>query len=141
MIRVVLDTNIIVSAYLNADGQPFRILKMAFAGAVKLCASPAILAEYKELLERKSFAMSTRRAELLFKKIRVVTTLVKASPHLRVATDPDDNIFLECAEAAKAQYLVTGNIRHFPKAWKYTKVVTPTTFLLLWQMQHGSPEE
>jgi len=39
MIRVVLDTNIIVSAYLNQDGLPFFILKLALAGAIQLCAS------------------------------------------------------------------------------------------------------
>jgi hypothetical protein len=49
MIRVVLDTNIIVSAYLNEDGLPFRILKLALAGAIDLYASESIVEEYKEL--------------------------------------------------------------------------------------------
>jgi predicted nucleic acid-binding protein len=39
------------------------------------------------------------------------------------AADSDDNKFLECAEAANADYLVTGNKRHFPRAWKVTRVV------------------
>jgi predicted nucleic acid-binding protein len=46
-----------------------------------------------------------------------------------VAPDPDDNKFLECADAARADYLVTGNPRHFPKFWKKTKVITSREFL------------
>jgi predicted nucleic acid-binding protein len=52
MIRVVLNTNIIVPAYLNEDGQPFRILKLALAGVIDLCAAELILEEYKGRLTR-----------------------------------------------------------------------------------------
>lgn len=51
------------------------------------------------------------------------------SVRLCVAVDPDDDIFVECADAAKADYLVTGNISHFPRYWKRTKVVTSREFL------------
>jgi len=54
---------------------------------------------------------------------------VSPARHLQVAQDPDDNLFLECADAARADYLVTGNQRHFPKFWKQTKVVTSCEFL------------
>jgi predicted nucleic acid-binding protein len=46
-----------------------------------------------------------------------------------VAGDPDDNRFLECADAARADYLVTGNLRHFPRFWKKTKIITPREFI------------
>jgi uncharacterized protein len=101
--RVVLDTNIIVSAYLNEDGQPFRILKLALAGAIDLYASEPILNEYKELLQRKSYSMDLRRAALLFKKIRDASTLVKPAIKLSETTDPDDNIFLECAQSGQGR--------------------------------------
>jgi predicted nucleic acid-binding protein len=48
------------------------------------------------------------------------------------ASDPDDNRFLECAEAARAHYLVTGNIRHFPEVWEETRIVTPREFIDVW---------
>ena len=48
---------------------------------------------------------------------------------LAIARDPDDNIFLECADAARADYLMTGNQKHSPKFWKSTKVVTPREFI------------
>jgi predicted nucleic acid-binding protein len=46
-----------------------------------------------------------------------------------VAKDPDDDKFIECADAARADYLVTGNARHFPKFWKKTKVITSREFM------------
>jgi predicted nucleic acid-binding protein len=46
-----------------------------------------------------------------------------------VTRDPDDNKFLECADAARADYLVTGNQRHFPRFWKQTKVITSREFI------------
>src|SRR5260370_4617266 len=138
MIRVVLDTNIIVSAYLNQNGPPFRVLKLALAGLVRLCASGPILAEYQELLERKRLPMDARRASLFLKKIRDASLLVKPVPGLSIKLpDPDDRIFLECAEAAKADYLVTGNTKHFPKEWKYTKRITPAAFLAAWYADHS----
>ena len=134
MIRVVLDTNIIVSAYLNQEGLPFFILKLAMAGNFQLCASEDILAEYAELLHRKSYPMNVRRARLLLRKIRAACHIVQSAGGLRVTKDPDDNIFMECALAAKAHYVVTGNTDHFPKKrWKYTSVITPRMFINIWK--------
>jgi putative PIN family toxin of toxin-antitoxin system len=135
MIRVVLDTNIIVSAYLNEGGFPFLILKLALAGAVQMYASEPILAEYDELLHRKSYPMDKRRANLLLQRIRSVSKIVKPASRLSETSDPDDNIFLECAQTAKAHYLVTGNTDHFPRRWKYTQVITPRAFITVWKDQ------
>jgi hypothetical protein len=55
--------------------------------------------------------------------------MVSPSRPLHVAKDPDDDKFLECADAARADYLVTGNQRHFPKFWKKTKVITSREFI------------
>jgi uncharacterized protein len=57
--------------------------------------------------------------------------IVAPPRHLGVASDPDDNMFLECADIAKADYLVTGNQKHFPIFWKKTKVITPREFISL----------
>ena len=50
---------------------------------------------------------------------------------LQVTGDPQDNMFLECPDAASADYLVTGNVRHFPRLWKKTKVIASREFLSL----------
>jgi uncharacterized protein len=59
--------------------------------------------------------------------------MVKTAGNIFETSDPDDNLFLECAQAAKADYLITGNTGHFPREWKYTKVVTPRTFITIWK--------
>jgi predicted nucleic acid-binding protein len=51
--------------------------------------------------------------------------------HLEVTSDPDDNMFVECADAARADYLVTGNQKHFPRFWKKTKIITTREFISL----------
>jgi putative PIN family toxin of toxin-antitoxin system len=137
MIRVVLDTNVIVSAYLNQDGFPFFITKLALSGIIQLWSSEPILAEYEELLQRKSYPLDRRRGKLLLAKLRAASTIVKPAGHLSETSDPDDNIFLECAQAAKADYLITGNSGHFPASWKYTEIVTPRGFIKAWKDLYG----
>ncbi len=138
MIRVVLDTNVVISAYLNQDGPPFRVLKLALVGLVRLYASEAILAEYKELLLRKSYPLDRRRAALFLTAIRSACTIVTPSSGLPLTLpDPDDAMFLECAQAAKADFLVTGNTKHFPAKWKLTRRITPAAFLAAWYASHA----
>lgn len=57
--------------------------------------------------------------------------MVSPIRQIEVTSDPDDNIFLECADTARADYLVTGNVRHFPKFWKRTKIITSREFITL----------
>jgi hypothetical protein len=92
MIRVVLDTNVIVSAYLNQDGLPFFITKLALSGIIQLCCSEPILAEYEELLQRKSYPPDRRRGKLLLAKLRAASTIVKPAGHLFETSDSDDNL-------------------------------------------------
>jgi predicted nucleic acid-binding protein len=55
--------------------------------------------------------------------------LVAPQRRIDVAGDPDDNKFIECADVASADYLITGNRRHFPEFWKKTKIITPREFI------------
>jgi predicted nucleic acid-binding protein len=48
---------------------------------------------------------------------------------VNACTDPDDNVFLECAQAAAAHYLITGNAKHFPAAWGSTQIMSARQFL------------
>ncbi len=63
----------------------------------------------------------------------LATIAVHVSPtaSVRACDDPDDDIFLECAEAAEADFLITGNLKHFPKdrRWKNTRIVTSRELL------------
>jgi putative PIN family toxin of toxin-antitoxin system len=131
MIRVVLDTNIIVSAHLQEQGLPARVLRLAFSKAIELCVSAPILTEYELLLRRPRFAFDPKRVDQSLARINADAMLVKPTQTLSISPDEPDNRFLECAEAAGASYLVTGNKRHFPERWKGTAVVNAREFLEL----------
>jgi uncharacterized protein len=57
--------------------------------------------------------------------------LVTPSRHIEVTGDPDDNIFVECADATRADFLITGNRKNFPAYWKNTRIVAPREFISL----------
>jgi putative PIN family toxin of toxin-antitoxin system len=139
MIQVVLDTNIIVSALLRSGSLPEAAFNLAMDRVVQLSVSEAILAEYEEVFRRSRLRIHPDKVTLTLKRIREVSQLVRPAVSVTVCSDPDDNIFLECAEAAQANYLVTGNIRHFPDVWVPTQIVTPREFFqVIVESQHGS---
>jgi putative PIN family toxin of toxin-antitoxin system len=130
MIRVVLDTNILVSALLQPQGLPARILLMTLAGAsAQLCVSGEIYAEYEEVIRRPKFKRSEDVIEQALRAIRQNGFWVKPSQKVLAAFDADDNIFLECAQASRAHFLVTGNLKDFPLKWAGTQIVTARQFL------------
>jgi predicted nucleic acid-binding protein len=61
--------------------------------------------------------------------IRMKALWVKPTAKIRASPDPNDDIFLECAQEAGAHYLVTGNAKHFPSTWAGTRIVTARQFL------------
>jgi uncharacterized protein len=128
-IRVVLDTNVVVSAHLNSEGYERHVLDLALAGKLQLAVSAAILEEYEGVLRRPRFRLTARQVNRSLRLIRAAARIVTPHRKLNIARDPDDNRFLECAEAAKADYLVTGNQRHFPKADRQTQIVNARELL------------
>ena len=132
MIKVVIDTNVIISALLNPDRTPALIISLILDGQLKICLSDAIFKEYREVLGRPKFSKMDRGAirQLfsLFKKIGLWVDPVEKIDLIK--TDPDDNIFLECAQEACADFIVTGNIKHFPKTtFKTALILTPSDFI------------
>jgi putative PIN family toxin of toxin-antitoxin system len=128
-LRLVIDTNIVVSAALKPDGLQRTVLLLAIAKPARLYVTKDVLAEYREVLARREFKIRKGLRQQLLQFIKNHTQLVTPARPLQVAKDPDDNKFLECADAARADYLVTGNQRHFPRFWKQTKVVTSREFI------------
>lgn len=129
MIRVILDTNVIVSAYLKERGREALVVSLAFSGAIALYLSPQILAEYEGVLERKQFSLDPDRRAIFVAQLRESGRLTRPTRKLSISPDPADNRFLECAEAVGADFLVTGNKRHFPKRWGKTRVVNTRELL------------
>lgn len=134
MVRVVLDTNILISALLSPHGLPAEILLMTLEGAdVQLCVSEEIFAEYREVISRPRFKRRGEEIASILGAIRGLAIWVKPLDSVRVCSDADDDIFLECAQAAEAVYVVTGNTKHFPAVFGSARVVTPRRFIELIQ--------
>src|SRR6266436_3472394 len=130
-LRLVLDTNIVISAALKPDGLQRTVLLLAITKPARLYVSPTILSEYQTVLARPELRIRKGLRLQLLQLIKNRAHLVSPSRPLQLTTDPGDNIFLECADAARADYLVTGNQRHFPKFWKKTKIITPREFIAI----------
>ena len=130
-LRLVLDTNIVVSAALKPLGLQRTVLLLAITKPARLYLSPPIFAEYRAVLSRPELHFRKGLRLQLLQLLKNRAYFVAPSGSLQVTSDPADNIFIECADAAQADYLITGNERHFPKFWKKTKVITPREFVSL----------
>lgn len=128
-LRLVIDTNILVSAALKPQGLQRTVLVLAITKPARLYVTNAILAEYREVLARPELKIRRGLRQQLLQLIRNHAQLVKPARAIQVAKDPDDDKFLQCADAARADYLITGNQRHFPTYWKRTKVITSREFI------------
>lgn len=111
--RIVLDTNVLVSGMLQAHGASGEIVRRVALGDLSLAFDARILTEYEEVLGRPKFRLETHRIEALLEQIRACGLVVAALPLGLGLPDPDDEIFVEVAVAAKAAFLVTGNLKHF----------------------------
>jgi uncharacterized protein len=130
-LRLVIDTNVLVSAALKPAGLQRTVFLIAISKPARLYVSHPILEEYNEVLARPELRIRKGLRLQLLQLIKNHSHTVVPTRQLEATTDPEDSIFLECADAARADYLVTGNQRHFPRFWKKTKVVTPREFVSL----------
>lgn len=110
--RVVLDTNVLVSGVLNPHGPPGRLVDLALAGDLALVVDDRVLSEYQDVLRRPRFGLPARGVDVLVRHLRAAGEAVTARPLAVTLPDADDLPFLEVA-AAGAATLVTGNPRHF----------------------------
>jgi len=129
-VRVVLDTNVLISAALTPGGLEAGVVSAAIAGTLEVWVTAEVWAEYEEVLARPKFA-SVRGASLsILEALRLRARTTQPVAVLKTAIDPDDNRFLECAEAARADFLVTGNLRHYPAECGVTRTVNARQLLL-----------
>ena len=130
MIRVVIDTNIVVSAMLRSDGLPEAVFNLAIGHReIRMYFSEPVMAEYEEVLRRPRLDIQPDKVTNALARIRETGLVVTPTVSVTAARDPDDNIFLECAQSAEAEYLVTGNLKDFPRVWLTTRIVTAREFM------------
>ena len=123
--NVVIDTNILVSAFWTDMGNPHKILDMAGTDKIKVCYDHRIIAEYDYVLRRPRFKFSPCDIEVVIKMIKSKGLCVIADRCLINFTDETDRAFYEVAVKNNA-YLITGNKKHYPDE---TFIITPARFV------------
>ena len=138
MTRVVLDTNVFISAILNPHGSPGAILDQVFDRKVFLCLSPPLIDEIQRVIRyKKMIALLNRGGRNVEQAEEIVDKIVavaEVSPGLRevnlIAADPDDNMVLACALETEVDYIVSGD-RHLTGLGDFQgiPILSPRDFL------------
>jgi len=130
LIRVVVDTNVFISSFFG--GNPRKVIDLWKSGEITLCLSKPIIDEYIEVLRRLELQNEKEIDELLglfAHGFNVVFTVKTPELHI-VVEDPDDNMFIECAVALKAEFVISGDkaLRAIQE-YMNIKIVSPREFL------------
>lgn len=137
--KIVLDTNVLVSGLLQPFGPSGQIVRLVASGELVLGHDPRILAEYQEVLLREKFGFDPERIAVLLEEIRASGFPVAARPLAIRLPDVEDEPFLEVALAGGARCLVTGNVKHYPAdARSGLEVLSPRSFIDLYRAQSDS---
>lgn len=127
---LVVDTNVVVSGLLSPRGAPGRVLDLVLGRALDLAVDDRILAEYRAVLMRARFGFDAADVEALMTFLVATAVPAFARPLSTRLPDEADEAFLEVAIAARADALVTGNLRHYPVADRAgVLVVSPAEFI------------
>ena len=128
--KVVIDTNVFVSSFFG--GNPLEIIDLWKVGKITLCVSKDILDEYTEVLQRIGLEDEDEIGELLSLFAKGISMIFTAkTPKIKaVKNDPDDDKFIECAVALKAEVIITGDKSlEEVKDYMGIKIMPPRQFL------------
>ena len=135
--KIVLDTNVVVSGLLTPFGPSGEIVRMVSAGRLILHYDPRILLEYRDVLYRPKFQFDREQVDTLLEFIKQNGQLVSTLPLKTRLPDPDDEPFLEVAIAGKVRCLVTGNKSHYPSSSRQkVKILSPSEFIRFFRKQN-----
>lgn len=135
--KIVLDTNVLVSALLRPQSLPGRVLDLVLARQVALALDVRIFTEYQDVLLRPEFAFSRERVSDLLQFVWQVSERVQAAPLSIRLPDPDDVMFIEVAVSALTDTVVTGNLKHFPLSQRCgVRVLSPREWVEVWMGMH-----
>ena len=123
MIRVVLDTSVVVSAVISPTGPNAQVFDLILSGKIVPCVSPAILAEYRAVFDYDHLqGLDRRRVDRFISLLETVGKQFRPRARLNISRHDDDNRIYECAAAARARYIVTENTKHFPAPFESAEI-------------------
>jgi putative PIN family toxin of toxin-antitoxin system len=127
---VVIDTNVVLSAILFG-GKPKQVLEMALSGSIHLAISESLVNELQGVLQRPKFELSAQLVQTIVSEYTSIARWMEPSEHFNVVVDdPSDNQFIDCAVAAKADYLITGDTHLLNLGtFKMIKIVSVDNFI------------
>jgi putative PIN family toxin of toxin-antitoxin system len=129
-LKIVLDTNVLVSGILSPNGSPAAVLRALLTDRVTLCFDERIVSEYRDVLTRTRFSFDPDLVEELIGFLETAGSPTLAAPLAATLPDPSDQMFIEVAVSSNTDFLVTGNLKHFPEpARAGVSVVSPRAFL------------
>ena len=136
-LQVVFDSNVIISGFLFG-GPPARLLELALGDSVQAYTSTPILDEVRDVLQRPKFGLSPDQALVLVEELHDLCEV--GTPGRRVNTitaDPDDNMILECAQAANAKLIISGDSHLLDLVrWKGIDILSPADAIKRIESQH-----
>src|SRR5665213_1857424 len=138
--RIILDTNVLLSALLSPLGAPAKLLDAWERKAFTLVASDVLIAEFSEVAARPFFRARLRAsaAELLAADLRDFSFYCRDLPSGPIAPDPKDSCLLALAEASQAEFLVTGDKELLSvKRHKSTRIITSAALIEVLKAQSG----
>src|ERR1700722_19745491 len=132
MIRAVIETSVLVSAAISPTGPNAQILDLVTAGKIRPYLTTAVLEEYDRVFEYEHLKHLDKRRVAKVRGLLIAAAVrVRSRGRLKISTHEDDNRIYECAVAAKADYIITENTKHFRKPYKTTKIITARQLLKL----------
>ncbi|GHT46410.1 PIN domain-containing protein [Bacteroidia bacterium] len=137
MQKLILDTNVVVSALIQKSYPHYIIYDYVFRGGVQLCLSKALFEEYQEVLFRPKFARFpdfTSNADIVLNQLAKIAVFYKPKVKLQIIKDLSDNKLLELADESHADFLITGNSVDFTMSdYNQTRILSPRSF---WEEIH-----
>jgi uncharacterized protein len=127
--KIVVDTNVIVSALLFKDSNPAFILNLIYNRICHPLMNSEIYIEYRNTLSRQKFQFTKYQIDYVLDEFMDNSELVLANPTGLKFLDEDDKKFYTVAETGRADFLITGNLKHFPKSTHKFQIVTAREFL------------
>jgi putative PIN family toxin of toxin-antitoxin system len=126
--KIVLDTNIIVSAFINPKGAPGEIISLILSKKITICYDNKIFSEYIEVLKKSKFNFDNILVDEFLGFIKENGEYIIAEPQKIKFTDEDDRIFYDVFKSSDAEYIITGNKKHFPQE---NNIITPREYIEL----------